>query len=85
MEGYYTPEDRSKKALILFMFLAKAEGPIPSATSTFLVFSGCLAPINNARDPVPIPLPLVSRRTLLSHDRWGNEMGKEMDFPHAWE
>ena len=59
--------------------------PIPSATSTFLVFSGCLAPINNARDPVPIPLPLVSRRTLLSHDRWGNEMGKEMDFPHAWE
>jgi len=32
MEGYYTPADRSKKPLISFILLAKAEGPIPSAT-----------------------------------------------------
>src|SRR6266576_3633360 len=37
MEGYYTPDNGSKKLLILLTFLRKAEGPIPSATTGPLI------------------------------------------------
>ena len=58
--------------------------PIPSATSVFLVFPGCFTPVGKARDSASILLPLVSRRILLSHNRWGNKMGNGMDVPTPW-